>query len=67
MPSKQEHLVSINSGGGAVPALRPHSIAVCLEVDLAPRFVYEVKSEEVVFVVPVVASKDIHAVLVNYC
>lgn len=65
MAPEEEHHVFVDSGGSAIPAFGPDSVAVEFEIDLAPSIGDEVESVKVIAVVAVVTSEDVHGVLVN--
>ena len=65
MSPKQKHHVLVHSGARSVPALRPHTVPIWLQVDLRPVACYKVKSVEVVSVVTIITPENIHGVLVN--
>ena len=65
MSAEQEHQVLVDGRGGAVARLGPHAVARHFLLDFAPGVRDEVEAKEIVFVLAVVATKNVHAFLVH--
>ena len=67
MTTKEEHHVLVDCGRCAVTTLRPHSVPVLFQVDLGPSIGTKVKPIEVISIVSIIATEDIHAILIDDC
>lgn len=63
MSTKQIHFLTQHSGAGSIPTLGPHAFPT----DLAPLVSREAVFVQVVLVVAVVAAKNIHVRVEDYC
>jgi hypothetical protein len=64
--TEEEHHVLVDSGGGPISTFGPDSVTVGLNVDLRPGARSEVEPVEIVSIVTIIATKDIHTVLIDY-
>ena len=65
--SEKKHHVFIDCSRGSVSTLGPDAVSVGLEIYLGPSPFIEVESIEIISVMTIVSSEDVHAVFVDHC